>query len=54
MYVTGVTNTTEPIACRNEPTTENVSRSTIATLTPGVWINDEIINFVDRVPIASN
>ena len=37
-------NANEPIACRNKPTAEKVSRSSIATLRPGVWTNDEIIH----------
>ena len=49
--VAGGVNTNEPLSCGNEPTAEKVSRSSIATLTPGVWIDDEIINYVDRVLI---
>ena len=40
------------ISSRNKPTTEKVSRGSIATLAHGVWINDEIIKFVGRVLIA--
>lgn len=47
-------NTNEPIACGNGPTAEKVSRSSIATLTPGVWINDKITHYADRVLIAPN
>ena len=42
-------NTNEIISFRNEPTTEKVSRGSISTLAPGVWINDKIINYVGRV-----
>ena len=42
----------ETISSRSVPSTETVSRESIATLANGVWINDEIINFVSRVLIA--
>ena len=42
----------ETISCINEPTAEKVSRGSVATLAPGVWINEEIINYVGRVLIA--
>ena len=41
--VARVINTNETISCGNEPTAEKVSRSSIATLAPRVWINDEVI-----------
>ena len=47
-------NANEPIACRNKPTAGKVSRISIATLTHGVWINNEIINYMGRVLIAPN
>ena len=42
----------ETMSSRSVPSTETVSRESIATLANGVWINDEIINFVGRVLIA--
>ena len=40
------------VASRSEPVTEKVTRGSMATLAPGQWLNDEIINFVGRVLIA--
>ena len=51
---TGNKNAHETIACRNKPTAEKVLRSNIVTLTPGVWIIDEMMNYVGRVPIEPN
>ena len=45
-------NANETISSRNEPTAEKVSRGSIATLTPRIWINNKIVNFVGRVLIA--
>ena len=45
-------NANETISSRNKPTTEKISRGSIATFSNGVWINDGIINFVGRVLIA--
>jgi hypothetical protein len=44
--------TYKPIASRNEPTAEQVSRGSIATLKPGAWINSMVITYVGRVLIA--
>ena len=45
-------NENETISSRNKPTTEKVSKGSIATLANGMWINDDIINFVGRVLIT--
>ena len=50
--ITGVVNENESIAYRNKPTAEEVSRSSIATLTPGVWINNEVIHYMGRILVA--
>ena len=41
-----------PVASRSLPTTEKVTRASIATLAQGQWLNDEIVNFVGRIIIA--
>ena len=41
-----------PVDSRSEPSIEKVTRGSMATLAPGQWLNDEIINFVGRVLIA--
>ena len=41
-----------PVASRSLPTTEKVTRASMATLAQGQWINDEIVNFVGRILIA--
>ena len=51
---TGDENANEPTACRNKPTAETAARSSTATLTPGVWINNKIIKYVGRVLIVPN
>jgi len=41
-----------PVASRSEPSIEKVTRESMATLSPGQWLNDEVINFVGQVLIA--
>ena len=43
-----------PVASRFLPTREKVSRSSMATLAQGQWLNDEIVNFVGRILIAKS
>ena len=42
----------EPVARRSKPTAKKVLCNNIATLTPGAWINHEVIHYVSRVLIA--
>ena len=41
-----------PVASRSLPTTEKVTRGSIARLAHGQWLNDEIVNFVGKILIA--
>ena len=40
------------VPSRSTPTTEKVTRGSIATLAQGQWLNDEVVNFVGRILIA--
>ena len=44
----------KPEASKNKPKTERVLCSSVATLTPRAWINNEVVNYVGRVLIASD
>ena len=37
---------------RSTPTTEKMTRGSIAILLQGQWLNDEVVNFVGRILIA--
>ena len=47
-----VTEASTLVASRSEPSTEKVTRGSMATLAPGQWLNNEVINFVGRILIA--